>query len=184
MRMYTVSRTNRNRDLSDEIQFENTLLRNGIISPSVEEKLANIYDNAYRDAADSMLDTLSIYTASDLFSDVNNSDECKDPIKAPAPRHSNKDGLVYAFTTSTPLRSDCNVYAELFAANVNLNNEKGTYEATEEVKRPEDLLSGTLLRTQSTKTCLPKIRKSMKKLKRCSKKGAATALTVILTNIL
>ena len=67
-------------DLTEQVMFENTLLRNGLTSPSLEEKFANIYDDTMRDTIeeidDSMLNPISIYSTSDLiYTDVLNEPE-------------------------------------------------------------------------------------------------------------
>ena len=195
MRAYTYS--SNKADLSEDIQFENTLLRNGIISPSVEEKLANFFDDVYKDIdnnGDSMLDTISVYTASDLT----NSDKCNpnnnvfdtptDTLEnmAKLAEHTPNEDCSCVFATSTPVRIEFDPYSQLFAPK--LESKKQTLGALEdnleEIKLSEYLLTDTLGRTRGAKTCLPKLKKSFKKVRKSSKKGAFTSLTVILTNIL
>ena len=53
-----------------------------------------------------------------------------------------------------------------------------------EMKRAEDWLTETLASTDGEMVCLPKMQKSFKNVRKTSKKGAITALTVILTTII
>ena len=139
MRAYTYSSTKA--DLSEDIQFENTLLRNGIISPSVEEKLANFFDDAYKDIdsnGDSMLDTVSVYTASDL-SHSNNCNPNNNVFDTPTDtldniakvgEHTANEDCSCVFTTSTPVRIKFDPYSQLFAPK--LESKKQTIKTIED----------------------------------------------------
>jgi hypothetical protein len=100
--------------------------------------------------------------------------------------HSANEDCSCVFATSTPVRIEFDPYSQLFATK--LESKKQTLNTLEdnldEIKMSECLLTETLGRTRSAKTCLPKLKKSFKKVRKSSKKGALTALTVILTNIL
>ena len=173
--------------LSEDIQFENTLLRNGIISPRVEEKLANIFDDAYKDIAhndDSMLDTVSVYTTSDLSHGDKILTTFTDTFKnaSKIAKFANKEHFSGAFTTSTPLRTEFDPYGQLFPMKIEGKKQVGDLD---EIIVCESFFTETLLkREKSAKTCLPKLKKSFKKVRRSSKKGAIGALTVILSNIM
>merc|ERR1719318_1169053 len=198
MRAYTYSATKA--DLSEDIQFENTLLRNGIISPSVEEKLANFFDDAYKDIdnnGDSMLDTVSVYTVSDLSLTINcntknnvlntPTDTLEDIAKVGEHNENTaNEDCSCVFATSTPVRIEFDPYSQLFPPKIKSKEQPlDTLEDNlEHIKMSECLLTETLGRTKCVKTCLPKLKKSFKKVRKSSKKGALTALTVILTNIL
>ena len=182
-------------DLTDEIKFENTLLRNGIVSPSVEEKLANIYDLTLRDTADhvedSLLDSISIYSTSDLaHSDESNKTKNEAATDTFENKNSTADCTIgnvclCVYQTSTPVRLEFDPYSELFPKQFEgkIQTLQTLEDNLKEMKMAEDLLAETLARKECVKMCFPKLKKSLKRVRKSSKKGAISALTIILTNI-
>ena len=193
-------------DITTEIKFENTLLRNGIISEKDKQTLANVFDKTVGDNtsdSDSMFDTLS--TASSFSSDKhatrdtfeselnkNNRDTTfeSELIKVTTNNSSaaaKQSGCDYQ--TSTPIDFNLqldvgNLAVQEMIARVR-TLPKTSAEASEQMRIYNELLS--LDTTTSTSVdipeCSPIVKESLKKVGKSSKKGAEAVLTAILINI-
>ena len=194
-------------DITTEIKFENTLLRNGIISEKDKQTLANEFDKTVGDNtsdSDSMFDTI-ISTASSFSSDnhatrdtfeselnKNNRDTTfeSELIKVTANNSSvaaKQSGCDYQ--TSTPIDFNLqldvgNLAVQEMIARVR-TLPKTSAEASEQMRIYNELLS--LDTTTSTSVdlpeCSPIVKESLKKVGKSSKKGAEAVLTAILINI-
>ena len=169
------------KNLSEEVQFESTLLRNGVISPSVEEKLVNIYDAAFKDIFydndDSVLNATSLCSEVDFTGTKNITSDT----------FSSKFTSEYFLTnsqikTSTPMRIDTASSVRLMDDNVNTTEH--ILREIGEMKANKNVVAFKKNPVSRKNQCMPKLKKSFKRAKKSVKKGSVTAFTLILTNII
>ena len=189
-------------DITNEVEFEGTMLRNGILSLSDEMKLANDYDQNIKSASDSLFEKdLSL---------SENLDELVEPY--PEPRqdigravkvlqlklkttHDDADcdysfgnkTCICFYKTSTPVRLEFNSYDELIIPEVvqrKVVRLQSTQDNLEELRNSDELLEAALATSIAGQaTCSPGVKRSLEKIRRTSKKGAITVLTAVLSNI-
>ena len=98
------------------------------------------------------------------------------------------------FKTSTPVRVKFDPYEEIFPVNVNTNKTRRrvvklqtTEDNLEEIRTSDEALENILAVNESVVyqhvNCSPKVRKSLRKIGKSSKKGAITVFATVLTNI-
>ena len=175
-----LSRAITKKNLSEEVQFESTLLRNGVISPSVEEKLVNIYDAAFTDVFydndDSVLNATSIFSEEDLTNTKNISAETF------ASKFTSKYFLTHSqIKTSTPMRMETETSVRL---RDDVNTMENSLREIGEMKANKNILSYKKQSVHRKNQCMPNLKKSFKRAKKSMKKGSVTAFTIFLTNII
>ena len=189
----------RSLDITSEVEFEGTLLRNGILSLNDEVKLANDYDENIRNTSDSMFDNKEFSISENLDELV----EAKPPPKRPpnnlkllqleVTSHAdcdysfgNKTCLCF-YKTSTPVRLEFNSQEELVIPDLAKKKTvrlQSTQDNLEELRDSDDLLEAALATSVASHvTCSPRVRQSLRRIKKSSKAGAITVLTAVLTNI-
>ena len=191
-------------DITNEVEFEGTMLRNGILSLSDEMKLANDYDQNIKSASDSLFEKDQDFSLSE------NLDELVEPY--PEPRKDlgralkvlqlklktshddvdcdysfgNKTCLCF-YKTSTPVRLEFNSYDELIIPEVvqrKVVRLQSTQDNLEELRNSDELLEAALATSIAGQaSCSPGVKRSLQKIRRTSKKGAITVLTAVLSNI-
>merc|ERR1712179_155709 len=188
--------------VAEEIMFENILLSNGVLSQSAQDKLAKIFDDKTKETG---IDTFSDYSTCDLTrisddqeimfdmgvheSEINkwlDQDQALSTFLEPSKESMKKVCLCFC-TNSTPVRLEFDPSSRLFVEKSGCEVPfLHTFEdSVKEMKVSEDLLAETLESKAGEKLlCLPKIKKSLKQVGKSSKKGALSALTVILTTII
>ena len=201
-------------DITNEIAFEATMLRNGLMSLSDELKFAEDYDKITY--VDSMFDPNKTSIGSDfsenleenvlgddlLYSsyhkvkqpEVNKMQKKLLPLKIMELTHKDEscdydfvnNTCVSCFKTSTPIRIEFNPDNDIFPdVKKKMVKLETTEENIKELKTSEEMLENALaLSITQTGFCSPRVTRSLQKIKRTSKKGAISALTTVLTNIL
>ena len=180
-----------NNHLTEDIKFENTLLVNGIMSSKAENKLANVYDLSLRHNDKDIHNVLDDFSTSDLTDTDETKDSRNDTFSDTFVTSIGNVCLCFC-TTSTPVRIEFDPYSQLFVQKLGCKVQMlQTFDdSLKEMRLAEDLLAETLTSTEGEKVCIPKLKKSFKKVRKSSKKGAIgyflaiTALTVILTTII
>ena len=228
-------------DITNEVAFEGTLLRNGIMSLSDELKFATDYDKFLRDNSDSMFDenksmlekeTLTSYSQNleenillgdcDYYS-VDNKILEEDlrppvvekvkkkilkPIKIVEPelelthQDANCDydfvnnTCLCFYKTSTPVRVEFDPYEEIFPAPApppasqqlirKVLKLQTTEDNLQEMRDSEEMLADALavsVMSNHQGSCSPRVKQSLKKIGKHSKRGALTVFTSVLSSI-
>ena len=189
--------------LTEEILLENILLSNGVLSQSDQDKLAKIFDDKTKEA---VVDTFSDYSTCDLTrssdeqelmldmgvheSDINKwLDQQQEGNMSTFSETSNqpmKNVSLCFCTNSTPVKLEFDQYSRLFVEKSGCEVQflQSFEDTVKEMKVAEDVLAETLETRAGENSCLLKVKKSFRKVGKCSKTGAISALTVILTTII
>ena len=155
------------------------------MSSKVENKLANLYDLGFRHNDKDIHEAWSDFSTSDLADSDETNYSRKDTFSDTFDTSIGNICLCFC-STSTPVKIEFDPYSQLFGQKLGCKVQMlQTFEdSLKEMKLAEDLLAETLASTDGEKVCLPKLKKSFKKVRKSSKNGAITALTVILTTII
>ena len=194
-------------NITNDVEFEGTLLRNGILSLGDQMKLADDYDEHLGNVSDSMFDNNhSDYSdnlaelveanpkppgvKSDLRKlvepEVTVHDDKTCDYTDTAGSLANKTCLCF-YKTSTPVRMEFNSYDEIVIPAEGKKKRvrlQSTQDNLEELRVSDDLLAEALASSVLHQgTCSPGVKNSLRKLRKSSKKGAIDVLTVVLSNI-
>ena len=195
-------------NITNDVEFEGTLLRNGILSLGDQMKLADDYDEHIGNVSDSMFDhnhteysdnLAELVEANPKPTDVKS--DLRKLVELEVTVHddktcdytdtgrslANKTCLCF-YKTSTPVRMEFNSYDEIVIpvdwkkkGRVRLQS---TQDNLEEMRVSDDLLADALASSVLHQgTCSPGVKNSLRKLRKSSKKGAIDVLTVVLSNI-
>ena len=133
-----------NDHLTEDIKFENTLLRNGIMSSKAENKLANVYDLSLRHNDKDIHDALDDFSTSDLTDTDETKDSRNDTFSDTFETSIGNVCLCFC-STSTPVRFEFDPYSQLFVQKLGCKVQMlQTFEdSLKEMKRAEDWLTET-----------------------------------------
>ena len=225
-------------DITNEVAFEGTLLRNGIMSLSDELKFATDYDKILQDNSDSMFDeNKSMLENETRTSFSQNLEEnillgdyysCDNKILEedlrPIPRvekvpkkilkpikivdseleltHQDancdydfvNNTCLCFYKTSTPVRVEFDPYEEIFPAPAPSGQQmlrkvlklQTTEDNLQEMRDSEEMLADALavsVMSSHQGSCSPRVKQSLKKIGKHSKRGAITVFTSVLSSI-
>ena len=194
-------------NITNDVEFEGTLLRNGILSLGDQMKLADDYDEHIGNVSDSMFDNNHTEYSDNLAElveanpkpsglerdlrklvqlEVTVHDDKNCDYTETAGSLANKTCLCF-YKTSTPVRMEFNSYDEIVIPAEGKKKRvrlQSTQDNLEELRVSDDLLAEALASSVLHQgTCSPGVKKSLRKLRKSSKKGAIDVLTVVLSNI-
>ena len=194
-------------NITNDVEFEGTLLRNGILSLGDQMKLADDYDEHIGNVSDSMFDNNHTEYSDNLAElveanpkpsgvgrdlrklvqlEVTVHDDKNCDYTETAGSLANKTCLCF-YKTSTPVRMEFNSYDEIVIPAEGKKKRvrlQSTQDNLEELRVSDDLLAEALASSVLHQgTCSPGVKNSLRKLRKSSKKGAIDVLTVVLSNI-
>ena len=194
-------------NITNDVEFEGTLLRNGILSLGDQMKLADDYDEHIGNVSDSMFDNNHTEYSDNLAElveanpkpsgvgkdlrklvqlEVTVHDDKNCDYTETAGSLANKTCLCF-YKTSTPVRMEFNSYDEIVIPAEGMKKRvrlQSTQDNLEELRVSDDLLAEALASSVLHQgTCSPGVKNSLRKLRKSSKKGAIDVLTVVLSNI-
>ena len=192
-------------NITNDVEFEGTLLRNGILSLGDQMKLAGDYDAIIGNVSDSMFDNNHTEYSENLAELVEAKpagvrSEVRNLVELEVTVHNdqncdytdtgrslaNKTCLCF-YKTSTPVRMEFNSYDEIVIperASKKRVRLQSTQDNLEELRVSDDLLAEALASSVLHQpACSPRVKNSLRKLGKTSKKGAISALTVVLSSI-
>ena len=191
-------------NITNDVEFEGTLLRNGILSLGDQMKLADDYDENIGNVSDSMFDNNDTEYSENLAELVEakpaavRSEVRRNLLELEVTVHNDKNcdytdtGRSLAnktclcfYKTSTPVRMEFNSYDEIVIPESKKRVRlQSTQDNLEELRVSDDLLAEALASSVLHQgTCSPRVKNSLRKLGKTSKKGAINVLTVVLSNI-
>ena len=194
-------------NITNDVEFEGTLLRNGILSLDDQMKLADDYDVNIGNVSDSMFDNNHTEYSDNLAELVEakpaevKSEVRRSLIELEVTVHNDKNcdytdtggslankTCLCFYKTSTPVRMEFNSYDEIVVPERTSKKRvrlQSTQDNLEELRVSDDLLAEALLASSVLHqgTCSPRVKNSLRKLGKTSKKGATNVLTVVLSNI-